>query len=171
MAQSARRQKTRKRGNVSLVFIRWRGNSAELLTTVYEHGRSRQLRLACFGPLHYVAPEVQAEVTARFPGVTVDWPAVEEALAAGPPTAHAQQAAGVPDDRLEWLHLERRLCYWAALTAPLRPREADRLRAAAAVLGEWRQGRPAFAMAEPPPGWDPEQPAPRPELAPSSGDT
>ena len=56
--------------------------------------------------------------------------------------------------RLEWLGLERRLRYWAALTNPLRPREAERLLAAADILGQWREAKPYFSQAEPSPGWD-----------------
>jgi|GEM_PF-2558967 len=106
-----------------MAFIRWRGNSAELLATIYDHGRSRQVRLACLGGAFSVEPGERA-------------------------------AAGVPNDRIEWLDVERRLEYWAILTEPLRPGEAQRLRAAAAVLHAWREAKPDFAFAEPPAGWD-----------------
>ena len=138
-----------------MAFIRWRGNSAELLTTVYDHGRSRQVRLTTLGGAFYVAPHIRAATGERFPHVHIDWDAVDVALAAGPPHEQAQRAAAaIPNDRLEWLNLERRLHYWAALTEPLRRWEAERLRAAAAVLGEWRAAKPYFSLAEPPPGWD-----------------
>lgn len=136
-----------------MAFVRWRGNSAELLTTAYEHGRSRQIRLACLGGAYAVSPETRTAVAERFPKVRVDWDAVEVALAEGPPHERAQ-ATKVPNDRLEWLHLERRLRYWAAMTEPLRRWEADRLRASADVLRIWRQARPYFPLPEPPPGWD-----------------
>ena len=32
-----------------MAFVRWRGNSADLLTTVYQEGRSRPVRLAELG--------------------------------------------------------------------------------------------------------------------------
>lgn len=126
-----------------MAFVRWRGNSAELLTTVYEQGRSRQVRLACLGGAYFVHPEVRAAVADRFPGVMIDWDAVDQALVEGPPHERAQ-AVEVPNDRLEWLQLERRLRYWAAQTEPIRPGEATRLRAAAAVFCDWRQAKPYF---------------------------
>lgn len=137
-----------------MAFVRWRGNSAELLTTVYDRGRSRQLRLACLGGAYRVYPEVRAAVALGFPHVRVDWEAVDRALAEGPPTERARTAAGEPNDRLRWLDMERGLRYWAAMIAPRRRWQADRLLAAAAVLDEWRGGRPDFPFQEPPPGWD-----------------
>lgn len=138
-----------------MAFIRWRGNSAELLTTVYDQGRSRQLRLVCLGGAFYVEPHIRAAVTERFPTIHIDWDAVDVALAVGPPQEQAQRAAaGTPNDRLEWLHMERRLHYWAALIESQRPREAQGLHNAATVLHQWREAKPYFRMAEPPPGWD-----------------
>lgn len=32
-----------------MAFVRWRGNSASLLTTVYDQGKSRQVLLARLG--------------------------------------------------------------------------------------------------------------------------
>lgn len=137
-----------------MAFIRWRGNSAQLLTTIYEHGRSRQLHLATLGGAYTVAPEVRETVTARFPAIQVDWDAVEKTLTEGPPHERAQTAAGMPNERLEWLEIERRLRYWAVMAEPLRPEQARCLRAAAGILAEWRLGNPAFPLAQPLPGWD-----------------
>jgi len=143
-----------------MAFVRWRGNSAELLTTVYDQGRSQQVRLATLGGAYTVEPHVRAAAAERFPGIHIDWDAVDQALAEGPPHERAQTAAGTPNERLEWLELERRLRYWAAMAEPRRPREAERLRTAAAVLAEWRWGKPAFPLAQPLPGWDLEMIAP-----------
>ena len=151
-----------------MAFIRWRGNSAQLLTTIYEHGRSRQLRLATLGGAYTVAPEVREAVTARFPGIRVDWDVVEQALTEGPPHERAQTAAGVPNERLEWLEIERRLRYWAEMAESLRPHQARCLRAAAGVLAEWRWGKPAFPLAQPLPVWD-EAPAGPPAAGTTSG--
>ena len=137
-----------------MAFVRWRGNSAELLTTVYDQGRSRQVRLACLGGAYTVDPLVRTAVAERFPGIRVDWAAVDQALAEGPPHERAQTAAGVPNDRLEWLTLERRLRYWAAMIEPRREADARPLRAAAALLAIWRSSKPYFPLAEPPAGWD-----------------
>lgn len=146
-----------------MAFIRWRGTSAELLTTVYKEGRSRQVRLACLSGAHTAGPEVRAEVAARFAGIEVDWGAIDVALALGPPAEQAARAHnGWPNDRLEWLHLQRRLHYWAALTDRLQPAEAERLRAAAAVLQQWRTTGPRLLEPEPAPGWDPEPTLPDP---------
>jgi hypothetical protein len=151
-----------------MAFVRWRGNSAELLTTVYDQGRSRQLRLAALGGAYTVAPEIRAAVAERFPTIVVDWDTVERALAEGPPHERAQAAAGVPNERLEWLELERRLRYWAGMIEPRFDWQAGRLRAAAAVLAEWRRGKPAFPLAQPLPGWDQER-ADTPAVGGSTG--
>lgn len=136
-----------------MAFVRWRGNSADLLTTVYEEGRSRQVRLAGLGGAYTVDPGIREEVGRRFPHIRVDWEAVDRALAVGPPHEQAAIAAGAPNDRLEWLELERRLRYWAALAQPCRPQEARRLSAAADLLGQWRFSKPDFPL-DPAPGWD-----------------
>ena len=66
----------------------------------------------------------------------------------------ARAASGEPNERLDWLELERGLRYWAAMTEPLRRREVERLRGAADVLRAWREGKPYFPRPEPVPGWD-----------------
>ena len=138
-----------------MAFVRWRGNSAELLTTVYDQGRSRQVRLACLGGAYCVAPEHRAQVASRFPHIHVDWAAVDRSLVLGPPAEQAARAAsGEPYERLDWLELERGLRYWAAMTEPLRRWEAVRLREAADLLRTWREGKPYFPRPEPAPGWD-----------------
>ena len=63
-------------------------------------------------------PEIRAEVARRFPHLRVDWDAIDRARAVAPPREQAATAAGVPNDRLEWLELERRLRYRAALAVP-----------------------------------------------------
>ena len=145
-----------------MAFVRWRGNCAELLATVYDQGRSRRLRLAHLVEMR-VTPELRAEVAARFPGVRVDWDAVDVALARGSPAEQAERAAhDWPEDRLEWCHLQRRLQYWAALSEARQPQDARALRAAAAALGNWRCAPPVFLQAEPDPGWDSEPDSPDP---------
>ena len=42
----------------------------------------------------------------------------------------------MPNERLEWLEIERRLRYWAVMAEPLRPEQARCLRAAAGILAE-----------------------------------
>ncbi len=111
------------------------------------------MRLAGLGGRYSVEPEIRAEVGRRFPHIRVDWEAVDRALTVGPPHEQAATAVGVPNDRLDWLELERRLSYWAALAEPLRPQKARRLTEAAEILLQWRYSRPDFPL-EPAPGWD-----------------
>ena len=143
-----------------MAFVRWRGQSAELLTTVYDHGRSQQVRLANLGGAYVVQPQVREAVAARFPGIRVNWEAVDRALAEGPPAERAQAAAGVPNERLQWLEIERQLRYWAGMIETRNPENAKALRAAAAVLALWREGKPDFPYAQPLRGWDRDLPAP-----------
>jgi predicted nucleotidyltransferase len=66
-----------------LAYIRWRGKCCELLATVYENGRSKKVILA---NIHdFYVPEWQKEEVARkFPGVKVDWLAVDREIAKWP---------------------------------------------------------------------------------------
>ena len=112
------------------------------------------MRLACLGGAYSVDPLVRATVAERFPAIRVDWEAVDRALAEGPPHEKTQTAAGVPNDRLDWLELERRLHYWAAMIESRDAEDAQRLRAAAALFASWRRAKPYFPSAEPPAGWD-----------------
>ncbi|MDA8385776.1 MAG: hypothetical protein M0Z88_05895 [Actinomycetota bacterium] len=68
-----------------MAFVRWRGNCAELLTTVYENGKSRQVFLANFQQ-NYASDQVRDHVAKEHPAIRVDWLAVERALARGPKT-------------------------------------------------------------------------------------
>jgi len=61
-----------------MAFVRWRGNSAELLTTVYGQGRSQQVRLATLGGAYTVEPHVRAAAAERFPGIPIDCAAVDQ---------------------------------------------------------------------------------------------
>jgi len=138
-----------------LAFVRWRSNGAELLATVYDHGRSRQVRLACLGGAYRVYEGVRDRVTARFPTIPVDWEAIDRALILGPPAERAARAAsGEPNERLDWLDLERALRRWAAAAEAGEPRDAATLRAAAEVLSTWRTGFPRLTSPPPGPGHD-----------------
>ena len=66
-----------------MAFVRWRGNCAELLTTVYENGKSRQILLANL-PQDYAAGWVREQVATNHPDIRVDWLAVERVLSRGP---------------------------------------------------------------------------------------
>ncbi len=91
-----------------MAFVRWRGNSASLLATVYEQGRSRQVLLAALGGGYAVPAHVREEVSARFPDLFVDWEKVNEVIARGP-----QGAPPLSSLQLSYLEVEQQLREWA----------------------------------------------------------
>lgn len=116
-----------------MAFVRWRGNSASLLTTIYEQGKSRQVLLAALGCGYRVPSGVREYVTEYFPAVFVDWAKVNEAMAKGP-----SDAAPLEPIQLTILEVEQRLRAWAnEKTTPL-PGERQQLLEAANVLSNWR---------------------------------
>ena len=117
---------------MDMAFIRWRGNSATLLTTVYEQGKSRQVRLARLGTGYEVSLSVRRYVAERYPNIPVDWTAINTAMAHGPMGSPPLTAEG-----LNFLEVENRLREWAQLPCPF-PRERDALSMAAEVLVHWR---------------------------------
>lgn len=112
-----------------MAFVRWRGNSATLLATVYEQGKSRQVLLATLGGGYSVPNYVREAVGARFPDVFVDWEKVNEAMAKGPRSA--PPLTGV---QLSYLEVEQRLRAWANQPITPYPDEARQLLHAAQVL-------------------------------------
>ena len=124
-----------------MAFVRWRGNCAQLLTTIFEQGRSRQVRLAVLRGRYASAAE-QSLVQRDFPQIQVDWQAVDAALAKGPPAIAPQ----VPPEHLEWAAVEHHLRTWAERARPQWPKDAQRLDRAAEVLTWWRAGRPFFHL-------------------------
>lgn len=119
-----------------MAFVRWRGNSAQLLATVYENGRSKQITLASLPEL-YASDLTRMRVAEKFPGVKVDWLAVDRALAQGPPPGALKQ--DIPPEYLDYAAIEHYLRQWAkdAEEANMTG-EAIKLRLAAGVLTEWR---------------------------------
>lgn len=115
-----------------MAFVRWRGTCAQLLATVYQDGRARQICLANFHGAYSVSPALRAAVTAAYPTVRVDWPAVQRAVAAGPPGTPPLGPAP-----LTWLAVETALLEWAASDCGT-PSDRGCLRSAAAVLEHWR---------------------------------
>ncbi len=115
-----------------MAFVRWRGNCAELLTTIYQNGKSRQILLAQL-PQDYASDLVRARVAQEHPGIRVDWLAVERALAQGPETKPA------PEPPLTILQAENLLRTIAQeCKDDLTPRQALDLHGAACVLTELR---------------------------------
>jgi hypothetical protein len=116
-----------------VAFVRWRKNCAELLTTVYQDGRSRQVLLTVLSGYTVPLP-LRAEVARRFPGIDVDWHAVERALAKGPKERPA------PVQHMTWAEADSLLRELAETIATKRgwAQDADTLLRAAEVLTAWR---------------------------------
>lgn len=115
-----------------MAFVRWRGNSATLLASVYEGGRSRQVRLANLGAGYGVSDSVRRSVIMNFPDIQVDWNAVNTAMAQGP-----THSAPLTEKQMDYLTVENLLCEWASYSSPY-PQECTELLRAAAVLQHWR---------------------------------
>jgi len=131
MTDQERRRKT-------MAFVRWRGQCAQLLTTIYDQGRSRQLLLANFQTGSYASQWIQEDVALRFPHISVDWVQVNRALAMGPPGSPPLSA-----QQWECSAVEQALRQFA-LDPALFPHEVNDLKIAAQTLTNWRarQSRP-----------------------------
>ena len=120
---------------MDMAYVRWRGRCCELIATVYENGRSKKVTLA---NLHdFYAPEwVKEEVAAKFPGIRVDWLAVDQAIAQGPPGFLTEST---PHEHLDMATIEHYLRKWGDdLAGEKRPEQAGCLRVAAYILKEER---------------------------------
>lgn len=118
-----------------MAFVRWRGRCCELIATVYENGRSRKITLANLQAF-YVPEWIKKEVAVKFPGIKVDWLAVDRALAQGPP---AILTKSTPPEHLDMATVEHYLRKWAqSISKKNRIKEANYLRMAADVLTEMR---------------------------------
>lgn len=91
-----------------MAFVRWRGNCAQLLTTITVDGRPRQQLLVNLRGAFATTPRMWAQVAANFPAVRVDWAAVDRALAEGPPTAPP-----APPEHLTAFAMAHQLRVWA----------------------------------------------------------
>ncbi len=112
-----------------MAFVRWRKNCAELLATVYENGKSRQILLANL-PDPYTRLETRLQVAAEHPELHIDWLAVERELAKGPKTA---QRSDPPMTMLQAEVLLRDLAQQLA-SDPLMHSEVTQLDNAAVLL-------------------------------------
>lgn len=115
-----------------MAFVRWRGNSAALLATVYEPGGSHQLQLANLGAGYGVSDAVRRYVTVNFPDIPVDWNVVNTAMAQGP-----AGSAPLSEQQHGYLTVENLLRQWAHNPSPF-PLESTDLLKAADVLKSWR---------------------------------
>jgi hypothetical protein len=115
-----------------MAWVRWRGQSAQLLATIWEQGTSHQRVLANFQGAYSVSWSLREAVTRNFPHVSVDWSAVADALAQGPP-----QAPPLTATQWDWARVEQQLQDWGHQSWG-EPDERERLLSAAAVLASWR---------------------------------
>ena len=121
-----------------MAFVRWRGNCAQLLTTVYDQGRSRQILLANLRSGFCTSPTLWAAVADQFPTIRVDWAAVDRALAQGPVTG----PPATPTQML-WAGVAHQLMEWAMNPQYGDPQERAVIRQAADILTGWQSSRPS----------------------------
>lgn len=114
-----------------MAFVRWRGNRAQLLTTRYDKGRSRQICVANLQNGYFVPEWIKADVKQRHPQVKVDWAAVDRALAEGPPGSPP-----LTQGERQYAEVEQALRQWAD-ESPI-PSEARILRLAAQLVTNQR---------------------------------
>ncbi len=123
-----------------MAWIRWRGNTAHLMVTDHHAGKTTQRYLGSLGGAYAVTASERARIAARHPDVVVDWAAIDDALAAGPPGSPPLTVG-------EWdaARVEHQLREWTTTLADLEPMERQTLTAAAAVLQLWRARQPQSA--------------------------
>ena len=119
-----------------MAFIRGRGHCAQLLMTEYRDGRSHQICLANLRGAYAVPMTLRADIRAQYPGLVMDWVAIDRTLAAGPPGARP-----LSPEQLSWLDVEQ---YWRAWAEGAQgyPDERSILQQAANVLVHWRAREP-----------------------------
>ena len=115
-----------------MAFIRWRGRCAQLLTTVYVGGRSKQVMLTNL-PGFSITEDTKHYVAEKFPDILVDWLTITRSLAAGPPHSLKEKT---PTEHLDMAVVEQSLRKWASEAKVAN--HAQRLYDAAGVLTEWR---------------------------------
>ena len=115
-----------------MAFIRWRGRCAQLLTTVYVGGRSKQVMLTNL-PGFSITEDTKHYVAEKFPDILVDWLTITRSLAEGPPNSLKEKT---PTDHLDMAVVEQFLRKWAHEAKVAN--DAHCLNDAAGVLTEWR---------------------------------
>ncbi|NLN83952.1 MAG: hypothetical protein GX138_06280 [Firmicutes bacterium] len=118
-----------------MAFVRWRGGCSQLIATIYEDGRSRQITLANL-PDFYVSESTKHHVAQKFPKISVDWAAVDRKLARGPSGLLKEST---PLKHLDYAVVEHHLRQWAnEAEMAKRGNDATSLRLAADALTRWR---------------------------------
>lgn len=120
----------------NMAFVRWRGQYAQLVATVYEAGRYRKITLASLHDF-YASDLIKLRVAEIFPHIKVDWEAVDRALAQGPPPGILKQ--NTPPEHLDMAAVEHYLRKWADDAEKTNMTgDTTNLRIAAGVLTRWR---------------------------------
>ena len=73
-----------------MAYLRFRGNTTQLLATVWQDGRNKQIVLLNLRGAMSITKNMREVVAANFPDVSVDWPEIERALIAGPPSVNPE---------------------------------------------------------------------------------
>lgn len=92
-----------------MAFIRWRGRCAQLLATVYQDGRSKQIRLLTMPEFH-ITPHMQELVEQAHPAIRIDWDKIHRDFAKGPPM---HLVSPMPEEHQEMAIVENRLRKWS----------------------------------------------------------
>lgn len=105
-----------------MAFVRWRGNTAQVLASTWEDGRSKQVLICSLPPgERQITASIKAAVERDLPSIAVNWTSIQEALDAGPKGREYQEVA-------------RQLLAWSA---DAHPQYSKALRDAANVLWTW----------------------------------
>jgi len=115
-----------------MAWIRWRGTTAHLMVTEWVEGKSRQRYLGSLGGDYAVSNTTRSLFAARYPDLIIDWAAIDQTLAAGPPGSHP-----LSPDAWDWATVEHRLRDWAD-RPEASTQDRSTLVAAAYVLQRWR---------------------------------
>ena len=118
-----------------MAFVRGRGHCAQLLATVYEEGRSRQVVVSAIPEAGWLTPGRREYIATRWPPLRIDWAAVDRALAAGPPGSPPPS----PQART-WGETATALREWARTAE--HPGDRTALELAARVLVQWMRATP-----------------------------
>ncbi len=107
------------------------------MATQHHAGQTTQRYLGSLGDADAVSASERARIEARHPGVAIDWAAIDEVLAAGPPGSR-------PWTPEEWdaARVEHPLHTWSATLSDLAPEERPALATATATLQSWRTRQP-----------------------------
>ncbi|MCY0892595.1 MAG: hypothetical protein OWR52_03685 [Acidibacillus sp.] len=68
-----------------MAFVRWRGETAQILASVWQDGKSKQVRVCSLPPSQRTITLGLKEIVAKeVPDVAIDWDAIQTELDAGP---------------------------------------------------------------------------------------